>query len=166
MASEKSNNTRKIKKEKERMKKDLSASYSDDATEREDRYTEFFIVQRRNESIYKFLRRIITEIILQVNSTFSIHELAKDLEELTGVRINLPFLLNTLIFKDSGIVITGDVVSASIASEKLSRNILKASEEILIQAGGEMEKCRLFSCVRRKTIKPLSDATISEALIT
>jgi hypothetical protein len=129
-----------------------------------DKYAGYYIFPKDNESIYKFLRRIIVEIILQVNSQLTVNELCRDLEELTDIKINMPFLLATLIFKDSGIVIEGDIISASITDSKLSKNILKVAKRTLDQMGGAMEKEELFHCIRKNTLRPLSDATLSASL--
>jgi hypothetical protein len=134
-------------------------------TSARDKYAGYPIDQRDSESDYKFLQRIVTEVILEIKSSITVHSLIKELEQLTGMGIDRGFLLSTIIFKDSGIVISGDLIWASTQIKKRAENILRAGEREVNLAGGKINKSELFARIRKRTIQPLSDAVLHASLL-
>lgn len=131
---------------------------------RRDKYAGYIIVQREGESRYKFLRRVITDVILEVNPCITVCTLIRDLSELTGIKITTNNLLATVVFKGSGIVVSENVVLTSESDRLMMERILIAAEKAVFKAGGKMEKDALFSRIRDLSNRPFPDKVIEASI--
>lgn len=131
---------------------------------RRDKYKGYVIRQGKKEKNFQFVRRIVENVILVVNSSITIYNLVKDLEDLTDMGVDRGFLLNTITYRRSGIVIDGDIVYASDDERKLAENILRAGEMEVYLAGGEIDADELFACVRKKSTQFISEKILHTSL--
>lgn len=130
------------------------------------KYAGYFIRRKKDEKTFKFVRRIIKDVVLQVNSSITVSTMIKDLQELTGMKITKWFMLSTFFFKDSGILTVNNIIWASEADEKLARNIVRAAEREISKAGGKIEKYELFFCIRQASNRlNLSEKFLSSTLL-
>jgi len=135
--------------------------------ELEKKYAGYFIKRGRNEKKIDFIRRVAIGVVLEVNFSITFPSMVKEMKFLfrnIDLGIDPAFLANTLIFQDSGISIDGNTVYISKEDKQLARNILRNVEIEVSLAGGEIEKTELFSLVRNKTVRPLSEKILYSSL--
>ena len=128
------------------------------------KYPGRIIKQGKRESKYKYLRRISLDVILPATSGLTIGELVLELAEITGYSVTKWFLLSTLVFPESGVIIEGDTVWASSADLNTSRIIKRLAKTEIVREGGKIERRMLFARLRVASNANFSEAAVSESL--
>lgn len=129
-----------------------------------EKYKEYPIRRGHKEKDFQFVRRIVFDVILEVNFSISIYRLIGDLEVLLDIGIDKGFLLSTIVFKGANIFIDGHIIYASEVDKELARNILRNGEMGVSLAGGEIGRTELYSYIRSKTAQPLSEKILYSSL--
>ncbi|MFZ2193347.1 MAG: hypothetical protein WAV31_03825 [Candidatus Moraniibacteriota bacterium] len=141
-----------------------SAAPNSDVKKKRDKYAGRIIIQREGESRYKFLRRVIVDVIMDVNPCITVCTLIRDLRELTDIKITTNNLLATVVFKGSGILVSENVVWASESDRRNGERILIAAEKEVFKAGGMMERDELFTRIRKLSMRPFSEKILEGSI--
>lgn len=134
------------------------------ASEIRKKYKGYFVWQGISEKRIDFIRRVSFDIIFNESSAITIEDMMVELRELTGIGIVKGYLLVTICFDGSGVLVDGNMIYPNEVSKELLENILKAGRREIIKAGGMTTRKELFLRIREGCNRPLSDRDLSASL--
>jgi hypothetical protein len=100
--------------------------------------------QESDESMYGYIRRLVFYHILPKKPILTISELIETIEKITHEKVYKAFLLVSIIFEDSGLMLDGDVLTYTIFSNEQVVKIRYQAKKFIGKAGGKIEEEELL----------------------